>query len=116
MRYIEINPVTAGMAARPDLYRRSSYRVNACGEPSRLLTSHGICLGLGTSATDRQAAYPGLFHAQLSTEAAQQIRNCLDYNRPLGNDRFRQEIEQVLGRKIGMQRRGRPAPGTDAPR
>lgn len=116
MRYIELNPVTAGMVAKPDLYGWSSYRANACGESNRLLTSHGIYLGLGTSATDRQAAYRGLFHSQLSTEAAQQIRNCLDYNRPLGNDRFRQEIEQVLGRKIGMQRRGRPAPGTDAPR
>jgi len=116
MRYIELNPVTAGMVAKPDLYRWSSYRANACGESDRLLTSHGIYLGLATSTTDRQAAYRQLFCSPLSTEAVQQIRNSLDYNHPLGNDRFRREVERMLGRKVGMRRCGRPAPSTDAPK
>jgi putative transposase len=116
MRYIELNPVTAGMVAEPGLYRWSSFRANAWGEPDRLLTSHGIYLGLGTSATARHAGYRQLFHAQLPVAAAQHIRNCIDYNHPLGNDRFRQEVEQMLGRKVGMPRRGRSAADIDAPK
>jgi putative transposase len=32
MRYIELNPVRAGMVAHPGEYRWSSYRANAQGE------------------------------------------------------------------------------------
>ncbi|WP_157753632.1 hypothetical protein [Ghiorsea bivora] len=28
---------------------------------------------------------------------------------PFGNDRFKQEIEAVLGKKVGQSKRGRPA-------
>ena len=37
-----------------------------------------------------------------------QIRQSLAYNYPLGDDRFRKQIENALGRRIGFKERGRP--------
>ncbi len=37
-----------------------------------------------------------------------QIRKSLAYNYPLGNERFRKQIEKVLGRQVGYKQRGRP--------
>lgn len=38
MRYIESNPVRAGMVAHPSLYQWSSYHHNASGQPDPLVT------------------------------------------------------------------------------
>lgn len=39
-RYVELNPVRAGMVADPARYRWSSYRANALGEADTLVTPH----------------------------------------------------------------------------
>ncbi len=36
------------------------------------------------------------------------LRCALQSGTPLGNDKFKAEIEAVLGRKVGFARRGRP--------
>lgn len=41
-RYIEMNPVRAGMVEHPAEYRWSSYRANAQGEPSVLRWPHPL--------------------------------------------------------------------------
>lgn len=56
-RYIELNPVRAGMVAHPAEYRWSSYRANAQGEVDALLQPHSLYEGLGRSAESRQTAY-----------------------------------------------------------
>jgi putative transposase len=40
MRYIELNPVRAGMVSHPSQYLWSSYRQNALGQPDDLVTPH----------------------------------------------------------------------------
>ena len=62
MRYIELNPVRAGVAARPEQYRWSSFRANALGHSDPLLTPHAHYCALGRDAASRQAAYRSLFH------------------------------------------------------
>ncbi len=64
-RYIELNPVRAGMVEHPGEYRWSSYRANAQGEPNTLLTSHLLYAQLGVDAQERQQAYPELFRYEL---------------------------------------------------
>lgn len=44
-RYIELNPVRAGMVDDPAQYRWSSYRANGLGQPDDLLTPHAVYLG-----------------------------------------------------------------------
>jgi hypothetical protein len=43
-----------------------------------------------------------------SIELVNEIRTALGFSRPVGNDRFRQQIEGTFGRKIGQTRRARP--------
>lgn len=67
MRYIELNPVRAGLVARGDAYRWSSHRANALGEADTLLTPHPFYLALGRSSASRQAAYRAMFTGNSST-------------------------------------------------
>lgn len=50
MRYIELNPVRAGMVETPGEYRWSSYTVNTAGEVAGSLTPHEAYKDLGTTA------------------------------------------------------------------
>ncbi len=60
MRYIEENPVRAGLAAHAGAYRWSSYRANALGEDDQLVTPHALYFALGRSPGERAAAYRAL--------------------------------------------------------
>jgi putative transposase len=46
-RYIELNPVRAGMVSHPSEYGWSSYGVNAEGAESALVTPHPLLLAFG---------------------------------------------------------------------
>jgi putative transposase len=118
-RYIELNPVRAGMVELPAAYPWSSYRANGLGNHSPLVSPHAAYLALGANGPERQAAYRGLFAAHIDPEMLNGVRACLQTGTPLGNDRFRLQIEQALGVKVGYSTRGRPkspptAPGQDA--
>lgn len=61
MRYIEENPVRAGLAGHPAAYAWSSYRANALGEEDALVSPHAHYYSLGRSPRERQGAYAALF-------------------------------------------------------
>lgn len=61
MRYIELNPVRAGLVRRPQAYPWSSFRANALGEADALITPHAHYCALGRTGEARQAAYRALF-------------------------------------------------------
>jgi putative transposase len=73
-RYIELNPVRAGLVRRADEYPWSSYVSNAKGEASALLTPHDEYLGLGRTPSERQAVYRDLFGLQPGAEQLEEIR------------------------------------------
>ena len=56
-RYIELNPVRAGMVVDPGQYRWSSYRHNGLGQADERLTPHAEYLALGQTDHDRQTTY-----------------------------------------------------------
>lgn len=114
-RYIEMNPVRAGMVDHPAKYRWSSYSANALGVSNSILSKHTEYQLLGRSPEDRQSAYGGLFDTTLGVEEIELHRTALQTGTPLGNDRFRARIEAVSGRKIGFLRRGRPKKRVSAP-
>lgn len=55
-RYIELNPVRAGMVDDPAHYRWSSYRAHALGQSDARLVPNPLYLALGADAAQRQAA------------------------------------------------------------
>ncbi len=108
MRYIELNPVVAGMVQAPEQYRWTSYRTHAWGDHDALLTEHPIYRRLGDTPRVRQHAYRELFRAPVDERDIHDIRRCVAFNHPLGNERFRKQIEAITGRRVGYAARGRP--------
>jgi putative transposase len=107
-RYIEMNPVRAQMVTEPADYLWSSFRANALGEPNPLLSPHPLYVALGAKAPERRDAYRNLFATHLDPGMLRKLRSCVQTGTPLGDDRFRTQIEQSLGAKVGYSARGRP--------
>jgi len=109
MRYIELNPVRAGMVQDPGQYRWSSYRHNGLGQADSRITPHPLYLALDRDATDRQAVYRTLFRSELDEEAINDIRLALSQGQTLGADRFSDKICAAAGIRRTQKRPGRPA-------
>ncbi len=107
-RYIELNPVAAGMVVKPEEYRWSSYGVNAWGDKVSWITPHEEYVKLGVESTERCKIYRELFEEKLSDEDLHSIRKATHYCQPLGDEFFRCQIEEKLGRSVGQPCRGRP--------
>ena len=107
-RYIELNPVRAGMVDHPAGYRWSSYRANAQGETPTLLQPHAVYRALGCDEQARAAAYRELFRHQLPPGIVDEIRSSTNGNYALGSQRFQQQVTEMLGRRVIPGRSGRP--------
>lgn len=108
-RYIELNPVRAGMKAQPREYPWSSYRHYAEGRCDPLLVEHEPYTRLGRTPIERQEAYRELFRHELDDSALAEIRATVNRGWPIGSERFKNEIEQLLRRAARPPKRGRPA-------
>ena len=106
-RYIELNPVRAGMVERPEDYRWSSYKLNTCDDKGWIVP-HDEYLRLGDSPQTRQQAYRELFTCQITARHVQLIRKAAHYSLPVADPRFCQQIEERYGIQIGQMRPGRP--------
>lgn len=62
MRYIDMNPVEAGIALKPENYRWSSHRHYRNSESIPLITEHCLFETLGNTPTDRASAYLQMFN------------------------------------------------------
>jgi len=107
-RYIELNPVRAGMVDDPAHYRWTSYRTNALGQPDARLTPHPLYRGLGRDDKERQAAYRALFSSHVNAAAIDDIRLALNQGQPVGSARFHAKIEKMIGIRREAKPRGRP--------
>jgi putative transposase len=114
-RYIELNPVRAEMVAHPREYRWSSYKVNAEGKASDLITPHREYLRLAKDAAERRAAYRALFRSELDPETVKEIREATNGGYALGSTRFQAQIEAALGRRATRGKAGRPVRQDVAP-
>lgn len=111
-RYIELNPVRAGMVQAPGEYPWSSFRSNGLGQPARLWTPHDVYTALGATVAERARAYRALFTGHMDVALLTQIRQTVNQGMVLGNDRFKQEVAQLSGRRVTALPRG-PRPKSD---
>lgn len=105
-RYIELNPVRAGMVSHASEYPWSSYQSNALGKPIQLLTPHTLYLQLGKTEAERQSAYRSLFRGRMPERELTAIREATNKAWVLGNDRFKAKIEAKTGRRAVPLGRG----------
>jgi putative transposase len=105
-RYIEANPVRAGMVEHPDDYPWSSYRANALGAANPMLSVHPSVEALGRTPMERQASYRALFEGELAPAVLEEIRTSTLSGHALGSPLFRRRIARELGRPVDRQKRG----------
>ena len=107
-RYIELNPVRAGMVKHPRDYPWSSYRINAEGKAGGLIRQHRLYQRLGREEEERRLAYRALFKADLDPEVVEAIRRTTNGGYVLGNARFLTKVEAALGCRASPGKAGRP--------
>lgn len=107
-RYIEMNPVRAGMVTHPGEYRWSSYGANAQGGSGTLIRPHSSYLGLGLNDEERQEAYRELFRYELDPGLVDEIRRITHGGLVLGSDCFAKEVAVLAGRRTQRGLAGRP--------
>ena len=108
LRYIELNPVRSNLVADPAEYLWSSYPWHALGKSDPLITDHSVYLALGRTKEERHEAYRGLFRDPLDPARLQEIRESVNQCRVLGGERFKDEIEAALSRRVRPAKAGRP--------
>lgn len=108
LRYIEMNPVRAGIVSLPELYRWSSYRVRAFGENNQIIDLDPWYKGLGKDAQERQFIYRKFFRNSLPDSNLDLIREKTNRNRIIGDTYFTEQIEKIIGRKVIIREPGRP--------
>jgi len=99
-RYIERNPVRAGMVASATEYRWSSFHHTAFGVPDRILTVHPVLESLGSTPTSRRAAYRALFAEELEPGVVEGIRRSTQRGDATGSAAFISHLESSLGRTV----------------
>jgi len=97
-RYIELNPVRAGIVSLAHEYRWSSHRANAQADGDTLLAPHPAYLALADSDATRRIQYRALFDAVLDPRLVDEIRGATRNGRTLGAARNRRGRPS---RKIG---------------
>jgi len=108
-RYIELNPVRAGIVDDPARYLWSSHGYYALGRPNPVITPHATFLALGASENDRREAFRSLFAEPMSEASLGIIRNAANTNSALGSDAFLSQTSAIVGRSLTPPIRGRPA-------
>ncbi len=109
MRYIELNPVRAGLLDHPGKYFWSSYRQNATGEPRAPVRPHETYLRLGATRSERGREYRRLVEAGVAQEDLIRIRESANKCRALGSESFCRQIAELVGRRVDPRAQGRPA-------
>jgi putative transposase len=106
--YIELNPVRAGLVRHPGQYPWSSYSHYALGQVNRLISPHPIYGGLGSTDSERQAAYRQSMPPLVEEETLRKIRVAANSSCALGSATFLLETAAKLGRRVASPPRGRP--------
>ena len=107
-RYVELNPVRAGMVENPGDYRWSSYRERMYGNGETMMDEDICYQGLGKSSEERRMTYRHFLDQAIPESEKKLIKNAVSRNQLTGNQPFIDEIEMRTGLRIEKRGRGRP--------
>jgi putative transposase len=103
LRYVELNPTRAGIAARATDYQWSSARAHTAHQGnSRILNLPKWRAAMPPST------WKNILAQDLPQAEAQRIRDKTKLGRPLGNAQFVKDTEKTLGRVLRPKPAGRP--------
>lgn len=106
-RYMELNPVRAGMVEHPAGYIWSSYAVNGGARSDPLLSPHPEFSALAAYTEKRHAAYRALFADEIDQPLLAAIRDSTNEGYPLASEAFKSSVIAPLGWQSSP---GKPGP------
>ena len=112
-RYIELNPVRAGIVMQPGDYRWSSYAHHVGDRLDVLIADHPIYWALGNTPFDREAAYRQFMEESVSQAEIDELSQAIKKGWVLGSEQFMAQLEKTTNRRMRPAKRGRP-PKKDA--
>lgn len=107
-RYIELNPVRAGIVLLPEEYPWSSYAHHVGVKPDPLITDHALYWALANTPFGREAAYRSLAEQGLTSAEVVEISSATLKGWALGSDKFKARLEKEVNRRVQPGKRGRP--------
>jgi putative transposase len=109
LRYVDLNPVRAGIVNQAEAYRWSSARAHVTGQDSSQLLD---------MASWREICEPADWEQLLAREEdateVGRLRHATRTGRPCGDGSFVEQMEQRLGRRLRLGIGGRPVRGQAA--
>lgn len=111
LRYIEANPLRAGMVEDPADYAWSSFPAHGEGRANPLLESIPEWSNLGPDESSRQLAWRRKVMTEQTQDEIESIRRSVRNGFPYGEKSWVEEMAGKLGQKQGSRPRGRPRKG-----
>ncbi|HEB12795.1 MAG TPA: transposase [Actinobacteria bacterium] len=99
VRYIELNPIRAGLARKPEAYQWSSARAHITGKADRLVKPSSLDHMVGD--------WRQFLNQKMSKNCPTDLRRHERTGRPLGSDAFIKKLEELSGRRLRCQQAGR---------
>ena len=99
-RYIELNPLRAGLVASAEDWRWSSARAHVAGRDDCLVKVTPLLAMIGDWRAFLDSAQP--------EEELRKLRSHTRTGRPLGGEAFLDRVEAIVGRLLRPQKGGRP--------
>lgn len=107
-RYVEMNPVLAGLSDDPSAYPWSSCRSKTHGKSYGWLDEDSHYRGLGITEEDRREKYRDFLRESISDQEKERILGAVQRGQLTGGSAFVDEIEKRLDRRVDFRGRGRP--------
>ena len=108
-RYIELNPVRARVVTNPLEYKWSSCRARFGRSRLPSLDLDPCYLALGANDPDRQRCYEQYLSCAIPRGEWKLIREAVQRGQLTGNDRFREQVAKIIGKRIEYRGPGRPS-------
>lgn len=111
MRYVDLNPVRAGLVAQCQDFAWSSHAHYIGQRNDPVIIEHPLFWALGNTPFERDAAYKALFDAELSATDQKALTDAALKGWPLGSAEFLAGVAGQTSRPVQARKRGRPAGG-----
>ena len=107
-RYVELNPIRAGIVSDPSEYKWSSYRDRIGLNREHWLDEDPCYAGLAKSRKKREEHYEAWVKDSIPEGEWELIRKSLQRGQLTGSNRFIDEIETKINHRIESRGQGRP--------
>jgi putative transposase len=107
-RYVELNPIRAGIADDPGHYRWSSCKTKVGVDSQQWFDLAPFYMSLGESPKARQRKYSEWLQDSIAEEELKVIRQSIQRNQLTGSKRYIDAIEKKIGKRVECRGQGRP--------